>query len=611
MNKNSVGILFTGLVFSLSLTACDSTRIKKDDVSRQIDRELQQAAQGSAKPASAEAVNQALLPPLTVEMPQGTPQQVEPRFDLSVNNAPAPQVFMALVAGTRYSMLVSPEIQETISVNLKDVTLNEALEAIRELYGYEYKIQGKRVYIEPITIQTRIFQVNYLAGHRSGTADTRVTSGSIQSTGNPNGTAVGAATSASVGGNSGTTQPAGTVSSQVTTTSNNDLWSEIGPAINSIIGSGDGRNVIVNPQAGVILVRALPSELRSVEQYLKAMSIMVERQVMLEAKIIEVALNDQYSTGINWATFKTGANSRFAGGLLTPGTTLRPDGSIATFTGRAPDGNVLSNSALIADPTASSPTSPDPLNPTLAGTFGSATGLLDAGSNVAGSIFGLAFQTGSFAALLNFLESQGTVHVLSSPRIATLNNQKAVIKVGTDEFFVTNISTTTTSTGTTNTVSPTITVQPFFSGIALDVTPQISDDGQVTLHIHPSVSSVIDKSKTLNLGTLGTITLPLASSDINESDTIVRVRDGTVAAIGGLMKQQQTNDRSGLPGISAVPVVGNLFGSRSQQLTKSELVILLKTTVIKSDANWQDQAQEVNERVQLIRRPQAEAAPRQ
>jgi MSHA biogenesis protein MshL len=155
-------------------------------------------------------------------------------------------------------------------------------------------------------------------------------------------------------------------------------------------------------------------------------------------------------------------------------------------------------------------------------------------------------------------------------------------------------------------------VQPFFSGIALDVTPQISDDGQVTLHIHPSVSSVIDKTKTLNLGTLGTITLPLASSDINESDTIVRVRDGTVAAIGGLMKQQQTNDRSGLPGLSSAPVVGNLFGSRNQQLTKTELVILLKTTVIKSDANWQEQAQEVNDRIQAIGRPQpAEATPRQ
>ena len=219
------------------------------------------------------------------------------------------------------------------------------------------------------------------------------------------------------------------------------------------------------------------------------------------------------------------------------------------------------------------------------------------------SVFGLAFQTSNFAALLNFLESQGTVHVLSSPRIATLNNQKAVIKVGTDEFFVTNVSTTTTTSGIGNTVSPTITVQPFFSGIALDVTPQISDDDQITLHIHPSVSLVTDKTKTLNLGTLGIITLPLASSNINESDTIVRVQDGTIAAIGGLMKQSQAAGNSGLPGTTDSPILGNIFGSRNRQLNKSELVILLKTTIIKGDVEWQQQAQELNERMQNLRRP--------
>ena len=221
-----------------------------------------------------------------------------------------------------------------------------------------------------------------------------------------------------------------------------------------------------------------------------------------------------------------------------------------------------------------------------------------------GSVVGLAFQASSFAALLNFLEGQGTVQVLSSPRIATLNNQKAVIKVGTDEFFVTNISTTTTSTGTTSTVSPTITTQPFFSGIALDVTPQISDDDQITLHVHPSVSLVTDKTKSLSLGALGSFVLPLASSSINESDTIVRVRDGTIAAIGGLMRQSQSNISSGLPGTSDSPIFSSIFGNVNRQLTKSELVILLKVTLIKGDVAWQEQAKEVNERIQLMRRPE-------
>jgi MSHA biogenesis protein MshL len=279
---------------------------------------------------------------------------------------------------------------------------------------------------------------------------------------------------------------------------------------------------------------------------------------------------------------------------------------LTSFTARGPDGSPLTNSTFTADPAASRPISPDPLNPFITGSVGSITSLLQSGANVPASIFGLAFQTSNFAALLAFLESQGTVHVLSSPRIATLNNQKAVIKVGTDEFFVTNVSTTSTTSGSNTTVSPTITTQPFFSGIALDVTPQISNDDQITLHIHPSVSLVTNKTTVLNLGTLGVITLPLASSNINESDTIVRVQDGSIAAIGGLMKQSQGNNRSGLTGTLDSPVLGNVFGSRNQQLNKSELVILIKTTIIKGDAAWRQEAQEVNERMQNLRRPAVE-----
>ncbi len=573
-------------LMALSLTACESFRTKNTDVRDQLEKDLRQAAEARARPAQPDAVSQALLPPLNVELPRAGAKPVEPRFDLAVNNAPANQVFMALVSGTRYSMLVHPDIKETISVNLKDVTLTEALEALRELYGYEYKIQGTRIYLQPVTIQTRLFQVNYLAGRRVGRADVRVTSGSIQTpTPAAQGQQAGGATGAvapvpAPGSTAAGTTTQSTDSSRVITTSNNDYWAEISDSITSIIGKEGGRSIVVNPTAGLIVVRALPSELRSVEQFLKAMSLVVERQVMLEAKIIEVSLKDQYSTGINWAAFKGG----FAGGTLQPGSNLNNTGTLSAFTARAPDGSPLANSTISAAP-------------------GAAASLVS-GLNVPASVFGLAFRSSSFAALLNFLESQGTVHVLSSPRIATLNNQKAVIKVGTDEFFVTNVSTTTTTSGTGNTVSPTITVQPFFSGIALDVTPQISVDDQITLHIHPSVSEVSDKTKTLSLGTLGTITLPLASSNINESDTIVRVQDGTIAAIGGLMKQSQAAGNSGFPGTADSPILGSIFGSRNRQLNKSELVILLKTTIIKGDVEWQQQAQEVNERMQNLRRPE-------
>ena len=572
----------------LCLTACQSRQIKNGVVQDRMEADLQAAASRLAvKPGVPDAVTQALLPPMTVEMPRAGAAE-EARFDLTVNNAPANQVFMALVSGTRFSMLVHPDIKETISVNLKSVTINEALESIRELYGYEYKVQGTRIYVQPITIQTRLFQVNYLAGRRVGRADVRVTSGSIQTSSGfapqiPQAGGVAGTTTAPVAGTGGAVAQA-VESSRVTTTTDADYWKDLTDSITAIIGNGEGRSVVVNSIAGVIMVRALPSELRTVQQYLQAMSLVIDRQVMLEAKIIIVSLSDQTSSGINWAAFK----GNFAGGVVQPGTTLSNNGVLSAFTALAADGTPLQNSNIQALP-------------------GAVAGLAS-GTNVPGSVFGLAFQSSTFATLLNFLESQGTVHVLSSPRIATINNQKAVIKVGTDEFFVTNVTTTTTSTGTTSTVSPTITTQPFFSGIALDVTPQISEDDQITLHIHPSVSAVTDKTKTLNLGSLGTFTLPLASSNVNESDTIVRVQDGTIAAIGGLMSQQQTNANSGLPGTTDSPVFGSIFGSRNQQLTKSELVILLKVTVIKGENAWQQQAQEIDDRVKALRRPAPPAA---
>lgn len=599
------------LLMAASLSACQMQRFKDTAVRDQVEGDLAAASRSRATVSTPDAVSQALLPPITVEMPRAT-KVVEPRFDLTVNNAPANQVFMAIVSGTRYSMLVHPDIKETLSVNLRDVTINEALEAIRELYGYEFKYQGNRIFVQPVGVQSRLFHVNYLASRRVGRADVRVTSGSIQTPSfsapsQPPGTG-GATTATPVPTATAAGAAQSVESSRVTTTSNNDFWTEVAESITSIIGTAAGRSVVVNPTAGVILVRGLPAELRSVEQYLKAMSLVVERQVMLEAKIIDVSLNDQFATGINWSTFNTGPNSRFGAGIVNPGSTLRTDGAMQSFTARDANGNLLPGSSITSDPARSNPQTPDPLGAAGNTLLGSATSALISGANAAGSVFGLAFQTSNFAALLTFLESQGTVHVLSSPRIATLNNQKAVIKVGTDEFFVTNVSTTSTSTGTTSTVSPTITTQPFFSGIALDVTPQISDDDQITLHIHPSVSHVTNKSTVLSLGSLGVFTLPLASSNINESDTIVRVRDGTIAAIGGLMRQSQANVSSGAPGAADSPIWSNIFSSRNRQLAKSELVILLKVTLIKGDNAWQQQAQEVNDRVQMMRRPDPPAA---
>ncbi|MFZ3019091.1 MAG: secretin N-terminal domain-containing protein [Gallionella sp.] len=525
-----------GVLCALLMLAGCATPNARNHTAEAIQREMSQASQ----PAE---VSNALLPPLTVEMPAVEDKPLEPRFDLVVSSTPVQQVFMAIISGTRYSMLVHPEVSGNISLNLKDVTVFEALETIRDMYGYDYKISGERIFIQPLTMQTRIFQVNYLTGLRQGNSSLRVTSGSVSDS--PVGQTSG------IAGTTTTTGQAtrGIDSSKVSMTSSADFWDELGRSLQAIVGNVDGRSVVVSPMSGVIVVRAMPDELKNVAAYLKASQISIERQVILEAKIIEVELSDGAQSGVNWGAFKNNPNSRTSIGQLSPGAVLSVTGS-------------MTNGSVTATPGT---------NLSLAGTVGQA----------AGSLFGLAFQTSNFAALLSFLESQGSVHVLSSPRIATLNNQKAVLKVGTDEFFVTNVTNTTT-TGTATTSTPSVTLQPFFSGIALDVTPRIDQNNEIILHVHPSVSSVTTVNKTVDVGGIGgTLNLPLASSSISETDSIVRARDGQIVAIGGLMRQTTVNDQSGLPGMPKP-----LFGQTSKTNVKRELVILLKPTVVDNDKDW-------------------------
>lgn len=560
--------IFLALTLACGLAACAVPQ-RPATLDRSIVDEINAAAAAQPRPARDAAVEQALIPPLRLELPKVDERALEPRFDVSVNNAPAQQVLLAMVSGTRYSMLVHPDVSGTISIDLKDTTVREALEALRELYGYEYRIEGTRIYVQAPSLQTRVFRVNYLAGTRLGRSELRVISGSVADAGTASpGAAAAAAAIPTVNGVSGTQQQGQssrvTDSARILTSTHSDFWKDLDDTLKVIVGSEPGRSVVVNPQAGVIVVRGMPADMRNVQEYLRAIKLSVERQVMIEAKIVEVTLSDAYQAGVNWASL----GSNLATGMLTPGTRLGATGAIST-----------GGSA----------------SPTLSSTPGSAISTSDAAGTFipglpGGSIFGLAFQTSSFAALLNFLEGQGSVQVLSSPRIATLNNQKAVLKVGTDEFFITNVQSGNTTSGvvggTTNTF-PTLTLQPFFSGVALDITPQIDANANVILHIHPSVSNVVQDDRRINLGSVfgGEVTLPLARSTVSETDSIVKVSDSNIVAIGGLMKVDISDSKAGLPGAQDVPVVGNLFSNRNRLAVKKELVILIKPTIVGGEAD--------------------------
>jgi MSHA biogenesis protein MshL len=560
-------------VFAAALCACGHPP-RQAGVDPAILAEVDAGARKPPPPPS--AVSEALLPPARMDMPDLRGQPLEPRFDLSVNNAPAAQVFMSIASGTRYNMLVHPQVSGALSLNLKDVTIREALDAVRELYGYEYKIEGTRIFIQPAGLQTRIFQVNYLTGQRRGFSDVRVQSGAVTDAG-----ATGVPGAAPVA--TGTPPVSRSLeSSRVTTQQQSDFWAELRTALLAMVGAGEGRSVIVNPHSGVVLVRALPAELRAVGDYLRATRLSVERQVMLEAKIVEVTLSNAYQAGINWAAF---FNDRASIGQLGPGTILQP--------GRGDRRFQASGAGTIAG----GGDNLSVLNPAVSAFAG--RDFVNHAST--GSVFGLALATPNFSALLQFLETQGNVQVLSSPRVATLNNTKAVLKVGTDEFFVTNVTTTSTTSGTSTVQSPSVTVQPFFSGIVLDVTPQIDEYNNIILHIHPSVSEVTESTRVVNLGgQIAEIRLPLAKSTVSETDTVVRVTDGNIVAIGGLMSVDIRDNRSGIPGVSDEGP-GRVLRNADISGRKKELVILLKPTLIESDRDWEQDVRDTRRRMEVLR----------
>jgi MSHA biogenesis protein MshL len=486
--------------------------------------------------------------------PPVVPLPPEPKIDLLVNNAQAREVFLAIVADTRYSMLMHPDVAGTLSVTLRGVTVTEALESIRDVYGYDFKMEGRRITIYAPTLQTRIFTINYPNSQRSGNSDLRVSSGGGQSS-SSSGT-----TSAA---NSATTTTSVTESSRVSTASKTDYWTELTAAVKSLVGGAEGRSVVTSPQAGIMAVRAMPEELRQVDKFLKAAQVSVERQVMLEAKIVQVELRDGFQSGIDWSGLKNGGNSTGAFGVMS--------------------GNNTSNTLISG------------VKSNLPGFAAGAGALLADGVSlpVAGTgLFGLAFATEGFQAVLGFLETRGDVQILSSPRIATLNNQKAVLKVGTDEFFVTGVKGGTNTAGTTTTTSttslPDITLTSFFSGISLDVTPQIDDGNTITLHVHPSVTTVAEKTKQIDLGTVGNYRFPMASSNVNESDTLVRIQDGKIVAIGGLMQLESNNTSSGLPG-SSNTIFSSILGNKANNGRKKEVVVLIKPTIIRSQQDWDAQ----------------------
>jgi MSHA biogenesis protein MshL len=549
------------IAFALLLGACQANPYQWDkQTADKVEGAMADARRDAGRTAVPKEVSEALLAPLDAGAdPRGAGALLEPRFDLSVNNAPARQVFMGLVESTPYSMVVHPEVGGNVTLHLKNATVPEAMEALRTVYGYEFRRAGNRFMVLGRGMQARIYPVNYLNLERKGRSLTRVSSGELSQSGAP-------PVAGQPAGGAPTGQAASSV--RVETDSKVDFWKDMQESLKTIIGTANGRQVVVNPQAGIVIVRAMPDELRMVEEYLGVTHASVNRQVILEAKVIEIELKDGYQTGINWAAL--GSNSTFG---MVGGGSIFQGGGVSEIAGNI--GN---------------------LNP--GGTFSAISGT---NASAFGGVFSAAIKTADFAAFLELLKSQGNVHVLSSPRVSTVNNQKAVIKVGGDEFFVTSVTAGTAATLSSAATSPSVVLTPFFSGISLDVTPQIDEGSNIILHIHPAVSEVVQKSKAFQISGED-FNLPLASSSIQESDNVVRALNGQIIVIGGLMKEGSTDQDASIPFLGDIPILGNAFKHKRVARIKKELVILLKPTVVDNNQVWENAIQDSQGRMQKLRR---------
>jgi MSHA biogenesis protein MshL len=441
-------------------------------------------------------------------------------YSLRVRDGEVQDVLLALAQESGENLVVDPEVTGKVTVNLNRVTLEQALDAILGQLGFNYRREGRIIRISKPVLETKIFQVNYISTTRKGEKTVVATHGSG---------AGGEQISAS--------------ETRISGKDDIDFWAEVQEGLTAIIfeeekpaavlraresgvvssmASKDGKQLVISKISGLIQVRDYPDKLQEVERFLEQLEASIQRQVLIQARILEVTLRKEFETGVRWDNIQTE--------LLN-----------LDLTQLSLSWNIFGG-----------------------GTPTSATGaLLVAGAT--GPLAGGDFVLGD---LVKALETQGKVKALASPKVSTLNNQTAIIKVARqDVYFTSEISQAETSTlqsFTPNTIDV---------GVILDVTPQIGGGGYITMNIHPSITAEYDR-----------VTAPDGSEfpllRIRETDTVVKVRDGQTIVIAGLLQDQENSTRTGLPCLTNLPGLAYLFGYRMETAEKTELVILISPTVL-------------------------------
>ncbi len=561
----------SALVLWLPLNACLSsgTREVNTELLDNMQYVLSDAAMAYEPPATVAPdalVLRELIPGLSLSDDLLAP--VAERFNVVAEQQPARDFFNNLVAGTDYGVIVSPGVEGLISINLPNVTIDEVMNTVQRIYRLDIQRDGMIYHIGPRTMQTRVFTIDYLNVSRQGSSSASV---NIQSSGGSGGGSSGGASGGSSGGASGGSGGGGGGGGgggQVTTSTQTDFWADIQSTLESMVSGGASATassstangsgllaglgttptpqqtqqsrVIVQPQVGLVMVTAYPEQLAQVEEYLRQAQDILSREVTIQVQFLEVVLNKGFQSAIDFDTFG-------------------PDASTAN---------------------------------TVTGSFGSDNISIDGISNP----LAIATNFTDFNAVFQILESRGTTQVLSSPSLKVLNNQKALFQDGDQEYFQTGVGSNVVSTGSSTTQSSANSLQPFFSGIAMDITPQISADGTITLHVHPTITTVSEQTKPI-----AGEQVPLARTAVRELDSIIRAQDGRIVVLGGLAYERNVDDTAGIPFANDLPVVGAAFDQQRRSTVKSEFIILLRP-IIASPQSEQQLLRERNDRLRDINR---------
>ena len=515
---------------------------------------IQEPTRNNANASIPEPVRQSA----TIAAPKAAPK-VE-TYSVAVYKVPVQSLLFALARDAKINVDIHPGIEGEVTLNALDQTLPQLLSRIAKQVDMRFELNGNNLVVLPDSPFLRNYKIDYVNVSRDTSSTVNIAT-QISTTG-------GNSADGGSGGNNNST-------TSVSNTSNNRFWTTLVDNIKdtlretdkqfpennaqntTVAGSGnnikndatnsntrqanyrEAASVIANPETGLIAVRATGRQHEKIQEFLDLVMSSAKRQVMIEATVIEVQLNDQYQQGINWSSLRTSPN----------------EGPNITFG--------QSNGAAL----------PSGINP------GVSQGILN--FNFLKPLTGL----GNIAATIQLLESFGKVKVLSSPKISVLNNQTALLKVVDNRVYFTITATTqqgsvgvpaiTTYASSLNTVPV---------GFVISVTPQIADNEEVTINVRPSISRIIGFVQDPNPA-LSNAVVPVVSNvpviQTREMESILKVSSGQIAVMGGLMQDSINNLKDEVPGASKLPFFGDLLSYKNEVATKSELVIFMRPIVVK------------------------------